>query len=70
VAEHQVRSCLHSHNSYTEDFVSHHTLLGADADSDGLPRSVEGITTKTRCRKTAIHLWDRSVDHAFQGPLG
>src|SRR5713101_5174106 len=23
VAEHQVMSCLHSHNSYTDDFVSH-----------------------------------------------
>ena len=27
MAEHQVMSCLHSNNSYTNDFVSHHALV-------------------------------------------
>ena len=27
MAEHQVMSCLHSHNSYTNDFVSHQAIV-------------------------------------------
>ena len=27
MAEHQVMSCLHSHNSYTNDFVSHQAFV-------------------------------------------